>query len=124
MLLELRLRGIFAELLCECPLVLRAVASEERRSDPRLKNEPATGIYTADLLVGVIKRWGADLSVEVMLALCLATQPGAVRTYKGEAALKANRLTAADKYCATMLCDMGGYVTLKISACSSSKKCR
>lgn len=53
MLLQSRLGSIFTELLGECPLIDGCVALENRGSNPWLENEPATCVYTADLLAAV-----------------------------------------------------------------------
>jgi hypothetical protein len=103
MLLQPRLGCIFAELLSKSPLVHCGVALEDGRSDPGLENEPSTSVHTANFLAAKGKRRGAPnwLSVRVNQ---LGRASGKLKeTYRGEAEVKANRLTAADRYCATIV---------------------
>lgn len=96
MLLQQRLRRISSKLLCECVLVDSTVALEDRRCDPRLEDEPAASVDTANLLIVVVEGQTALERCSLPLVSILdANSLVFCCAYMGEAEASASKLTTA-----------------------------
>jgi hypothetical protein len=68
-ILQQRLRGVFAQLLRQCVFIDCVIAFEDGWCDPGFENEPTTSVNTTDLLAIVVKLEVAlDMLSKIMLA--------------------------------------------------------
>jgi hypothetical protein len=103
-LLQLRLGSVFAELFSKRPLVDSAIALKDGGRDPWLEYKPAACVYTTDFLIAIRELWGAFNGLTTCFVSLDKLSDDFCDTYRGDAELKANRLTAAaEKYCPTIV---------------------